>query len=81
MAVQDAIIALHSRMRNLRTRQLLIGDHAAFIEGDGDSPAPHRSRIWYGVAYDLDGNRIAAMRAYGSRANLMPTTSERSAAR
>ena len=70
-AVEAGIMGLHARMTGVKTRQLSVADGAAYIEGtcagqDGSS------RIPYCVAYDLAGDRIAAMRAYGDIAVFMP---------
>jgi hypothetical protein len=70
-AVEAGIKGLHARMTDMKTRQLSVADGTAYIEGtcagqDG------RSRIPYCVAYDLAGERIAAMRAYGDIAVFMP---------
>lgn len=69
-AVEEAINGLHARMSDLKTRQLILADGTAYLEGtcagkDG------RARIPYCVAYDLAGDRIAAMRAYGEIASFM----------
>jgi hypothetical protein len=69
-AVEQAVNGLHSRMSDLRTRHLVLSDRAAILEGtcagqDGGN------RIAYCVAYDLLGDRIVAMRAYGQIASLM----------
>ena len=71
-AVEAAINGLHERLQDVQTRQLVIGDHAAFIEGsakgvNGEGPIP------YCVAYDVVGDRIGAMRAYGAIAEFMPS--------
>jgi hypothetical protein len=70
-AVQDAINILHARLHDLRTRQLIFAESAAYIEGSG-ADALGESRIAYCVAYDLVGERIGAMRAYGDIADFMP---------
>jgi hypothetical protein len=70
LAVQAAIIGLHARMPGVRTRQLVVAEQSAFIEGDC---APGSgSPIAYCVAYDIAQGRIAAMRYYGELAALMP---------
>lgn len=72
-AVEQAINGLHARMSDLRTRQLAVADGVAYIEGScaggGDG-----ARIPYCVAYDFEGDRIVAMRAYGDIAQFMPTS-------
>ena len=69
--VQDAILALHARMSDMQTRQLIISDNAAYIEGSCAGIDEQADRVLYCVAYDLDGPRIAAMRAYGALAAFM----------
>ncbi len=73
-AVQDAINVLHARLQDLRTSQLVFDERAAYIEGSG-ADATGDSRIPYCVAYDLVGERIRAMRAYGNIAECMPVSS------
>lgn len=63
-AVQDAINTLHGRLTDLQTLQLVLGPHTAYIEGSATVPAG-AGRVAYCVAYDVIGDRIAAMRAYG----------------
>ena len=65
-AVQAAIIALHSQLSDVHTRRLVVTDGAAYIEGDGRrAQGGEPGRISYCVAYDVDEDRITAMRAYG----------------
>jgi hypothetical protein len=66
--VQDHILNLHSGMSDLQTRQLVIAEDNAYIEGSCASISGHGLRTLYCVAYDLDGPRIASMRAYGALA-------------
>ena len=66
-----AINTLHARLSDLKTRQLFLGDEVAYLEGTGASE-DGTTRIPFCVAYDLVGDRIAAMRAYGQIASLMP---------
>jgi hypothetical protein len=70
-AVERAINGLHAHMSDLKTRQLILAERAAYLEG---TCAGHvgNARIPYCVAYDLVGDRIAAMRAYGQIASFMP---------
>ena len=70
-AVQDAINVLHARLQDLWTSHLVFAEKAAYIEGSGVD-APGGSRIPYCVAYDLVGERIRAIRAYGDIAEFMP---------
>jgi hypothetical protein len=66
--VQDYIPKLHTGMSDMQTRQLVIADENAYIEGSCASITGQGERILYCVGYDLDGTRIAAMRAYGALA-------------
>jgi hypothetical protein len=69
-AVQEAIDGLHARMPDLQTRQLSVGDGMAYIEGS--CAGRGEARVPYCVAYDVAGDRIAAMRACGDIAAFMP---------
>lgn len=73
-AVEAAINGLHARLQDLQTRQLVIGQDAAYIEGSA-AGVNGEGRIPYCVAYDIVGNRVAAMRAYGDIAEFMPPSS------
>ena len=73
-AVQAAINVLHARLPDLRTSQLVFAESAAYIEGSG-ADATGDGRVPYCVAYDLVGERIRAMRAYGNIAQFMPVSS------
>jgi hypothetical protein len=73
-AVQDAINVLHARLQDLRTYHLVFAERSAYIEGSG-ADATGDGRIPYCVAYDLVGERIRAMRAYGDVAEFMPRSS------
>jgi hypothetical protein len=67
IAVGDYIIALHAQMVDSHTRSIVVSDGAAYLEGDCADPdrgEPHR--IAYCAAYDITGDRITAMRGYGS---------------
>jgi len=70
-AVEAAINGLHARMSDLSTRQLMSAPRVAYLEGTcaGESDG---HRIPFRVAYDLAGDRIKAMRAYGDIAIFMP---------
>src|SRR3954452_14055043 len=70
-AVQEAILCLHADMSDVRIRSLTVSDGAAYIEGDCLGTAGCE-RISYCVAYDIADDRIAAMRAYGALATMMP---------
>ena len=73
-AVEASINGLHARLKDPQTRQLVLGEDAAYIEG---TTAGHNGngRIAYCVAYDIVEERIGAMRAYGDLAESMPATS------
>jgi hypothetical protein len=70
--VQDAILGLHARMSDMQTRQLVISDEVAYIEGSCAGIDGQAGRTLYCIAYDLDGLQIASMRAYGALAAFMP---------
>jgi hypothetical protein len=53
----------------------VVADGAAYVEGSG-AGMEGEDRIPYSVAYDLVGNRIAAMRAYGDIAAFMNPSDE-----
>jgi hypothetical protein len=73
-AVEAAINGLHGRLKDLQTRQLVFGEDAAYIEGSA-ADVDGEGRIPYCVAYDILGDRVAAMRAYGDIAQFMPRPS------
>jgi len=73
-AVEAAINGLHARLKDLQTRQLVMGEDAAYIEGSAAGPNGE-ARIPYCVAYDIVGDRVGAMRAYGDIAEFMPPPS------
>jgi hypothetical protein len=65
-SVRDYIVALHNNMFDAQTRRLVVSDGHAYLEGDClQGPTGTTSRIYYCIAYDVVGNRIAAMRCYG----------------
>ena len=67
VAVRDYMIALHAQMSPMHTRSIVVSDGAAYLEGDCPDPDRGEShRIAYCVAYDITGDRITAMRCYGS---------------
>ena len=74
--VQAAILGLHARMSDMRTRRLTIAQDAAYIEGSCAGLDGSPDRVNYCVAYDLADHRIASMRAYGPLAAYMPTATE-----
>ena len=69
-AVEEAVNTLHARMSDLKTRQLIVGDQSVYLEGTGAGQGGS-ARIPFCVAYDVVGDRIAAMRAYGQLAVFM----------
>jgi SnoaL-like protein len=64
-AVRDYLLVLHGGLVDSQTRQLVIGDDTAYLEGDCAAPDSDGGRIPFCVAYDLRGDRISAMRCYG----------------
>ena len=74
-AVRDYILALHSKMFGHQQRHLVVSDGHAYLEGDCvDTPGGTVPRYDYCLVYDLEADRIRAMRCYGSIAKLMPPT-------
>ena len=71
-AVIDYVRALHRRMGDIRTRVYVVGENAAFIEGDcmplGAAVTPTdeepQERLPFVVVYDLTPRGIAAMRLH-----------------
>ena len=57
---------------DMQTRQLMIVDNGACLEGSCSGAAADEDRICYCVLYELDGDRISAMRTYGELAAFMP---------
>jgi hypothetical protein len=72
LAVQDAVVGLHARMSDFETRQLVVSDDFACIEGSCLPNVGPPERISYCVIYDLRGEQIASMRAYGPLTAMMP---------
>ncbi len=71
-AVRDYIVALQGRMFGDLKRDLVISDGHACVEGDCvDVPGGIGARHTYCLVYDVDNDRITAMRCYGSIARLM----------
>ena len=75
-AVEAAINGLHARMSDMQTRQLLVVENLVCLEGSSAGIRPDEDRICYCVTYELDGDRIVAMRAYGALAALMPKSQQ-----
>jgi ketosteroid isomerase-like protein len=65
-AVQDYVVALHASLTDMRTRQLVVGEDSAYLEGDCAAQEPGAvGRSHYCVAYDVRDDLIAAIRCYG----------------
>ena len=71
-AVQDAVSGLHASMSDFETRPLVVSDDFACIEGSCLPKFGAPGRISYCVTYDLRGDLVTSMRAYGSLAAMMP---------
>jgi SnoaL-like domain len=66
-AVRDYVIALHAQMSDVQTRRIVVSDGAAYLEGECiNVQKPESPRIAYCLAYDVTGDRITAMRCYGT---------------
>ena len=66
-AVRDYVIALHAQMSDVHIRRIAVSDSAAYLEGDCvNAQNEDATRISYCVAYDVTGDRITAMRCYGT---------------
>ncbi len=82
-AVRDYIVAMHTTLFDARPviRNTVVGDTFALLEADfvgkhvgtvGDVPATGKQvEVSYCVVYDIDGDRIRALRAYLPMAALM----------
>jgi steroid delta-isomerase-like uncharacterized protein len=82
-AVRDYIVAMHTTLFDARPviRNTAVGDTFALLEADfvgkhvgtvGDVPATGKEvDVSYCVVYDIDGDRIRALRAYLPMAALM----------
>lgn len=57
--------ALHAAMQETRTRDLVVGEDVAVLEGDASAPGEPARRTAFCVVYDVREGRVAAMRAYG----------------
>jgi SnoaL-like domain len=72
--VRAYLVALHENMVDARTRRLIFADNVAYLEGDcANSGTGDVNRVAYCVAYDVMGDKISAMRCYGSIARLAPS--------
>jgi hypothetical protein len=60
-----------TRLNGLQVRQLVISEDAAYIEGSA-AGVNGEGRIPYCVAYDIVGDRVGGMRAYGDITEFMP---------
>jgi len=59
-----------------RPRQLKSVDNRVCLEGSCAGADPDHDRICYCVTYELDGDRIAAMRPYGALADFMASSQQ-----
>jgi hypothetical protein len=57
--------ALHAAMLGTRTRDLVVGEGVAVLEGDAAGPDDPSKRIGFCVVYEVREGLIAAMRVYG----------------
>jgi limonene-1,2-epoxide hydrolase len=64
--VRRHLDSLHAAMTDTRTSDLRIADDAAVLEGDAAAPGRPDERIPFCVVYEVRGDRVCAMRAYGS---------------
>lgn len=72
--VRDYLLRLHSRMESGDQRPLVVTDAHAFLEGDRvNAGAGDGTGLAYCLVYDVSGDRISAMRCYGTIARLMAT--------
>jgi hypothetical protein len=71
--VRDYIVELHSRMLSGDQSELVLADGHAFLEGSRVN-ADHDGGpgLAFCLVYDIRGDRISAMRCYGTLARLMP---------
>ena len=63
--VRDYIVDLHAGLLDWQSRTFVVGEDHVFLEGDAATADGGTDRAHYCVAYDLDGELIAAMRCYG----------------
>jgi limonene-1,2-epoxide hydrolase len=64
-AVGQHLNALHGSMLETKTRDLVVADGVAVLEGSASAPGRPEERIAFAVVYEVRGGRVAAMRAYG----------------
>jgi ketosteroid isomerase-like protein len=66
LAVRDHINALHRLMADTQTREVAVTDGTAYLEGDCLAAPDVTARTAFCLVYDVYGEQITAMRAYGS---------------
>jgi hypothetical protein len=72
-AVHDLLIALHERMAEGHGSDLIVADGVACLEGDcTDGLTAIAGRLTFCLVYDVQGDRISALRFYGPATALIP---------
>ncbi len=71
VAVRDDVLDLHSRMTGGNQRPLVVADGHATSEGDSVGVEDGGPGLSSCLVYDVLGDRITAMRCYGTLAQLM----------
>jgi hypothetical protein len=66
LAVRDHITALHRLMADTQTREITVTDGTAYLEGDCLAAPDATARTAFCLVYDVNGERVTAMRVYGS---------------
>jgi hypothetical protein len=66
LAVRDHITALHRLMADTQTREIAVANGTAYLEGDCLAAPDATARTAFCLVYDVYGEQITAMRAYGS---------------
>ena len=70
--VRDHILELHGRMQGGDQRPLVVTDGHAYLEGRTAGPgAGDEPNLAYCLVYDVEDDRITALRCYGTIARLM----------
>ena len=64
--VRDHINALHRLMSDTQTRAIAVTDGTAYLEGDCLAAPDATARTAFCLVYDINGDRITAMRLCGS---------------
>ena len=57
--------ALHGAMLDTKTRDLVVADGVAVLEGHASAPGRPEQRVAFCVVYEVRDGRVAAMRLYG----------------